>query len=245
VTGGGNGGNGRRVAVVTGASSGIGRAIAQRLLGLGVQVVGVGRDDRRLRATGEVAPDRYHPVVADLATDGGRAAVIAEVFRRFDTVWALVNDAAEVLYESPTTLDPAAWRRIVDLNLLAPVELVRALGPRLRGGHVVNVSSVTARSPPGAKFGPYAVTKSALETWTEALRLENGDVRVTLIAPGLVDTPLYDHVAGFEKTRAKLRQDVPIWLSPDDVAEAVVWALTRPSHVVASEIVLLPRGQTR
>lgn len=233
------------VAVVTGASSGIGRAITRRLLGLGATVVGVGRDEGRLRAAGEPSPDRFHPVIADLSSDAGRAGVVAEVLRRHDLVWALVNDAAEIVYESPTALDPAAWRRIVDVNLLAPVELVRALGARLHGGHVVNVSSVTARSLPGARFGPYAVTKRALDTWTEALRLERGDLRVTSIAPGLVETPLYDRVEGFEKTRARLRADVPIWLTPDDVAEAVVWALTRPAHVVASEIILLPRGQTR
>ena len=234
-----------RVAVVTGASSGIGRAVVARLLSDGVQVVGVGRDWPRLRAAG--AGDRYLPITADLSTAEGRVAVVATVRHRFETVWALINCAAEIVYESPSSLGSPAWRTLFEVNVLAPADLVRGLADRLRGGHVVSLSSVTARALPGAKFGPYAATKSALETWSASLRLEaaTAGFAVTLIVPGLVETPLYDRVAGFDKVLARLRADIPIWLSPDEVADAVVWTLTRPAHVVVSEIVLLPAGQAR
>jgi NAD(P)-dependent dehydrogenase (short-subunit alcohol dehydrogenase family) len=237
----------RRVAVVTGASSGIGRAITTRLLGDGVHVVGVGRDEPRLRAAGDGAGDRYLPIAADLSTVAGRVTVVETVRQRFETVWALINSAATVVYESPVSLDVSGWRALFEVNVLAPVDLVRGLADRLRGGHVVSISSVTARALPGAKFGPYAATKRALETWSEALRLEaaTAGIAVTVIAPGLVDTPLYGRVPGFDNALARLRSDVPVWLSPDDVADAVVWTLTRPARVVVSEIVLLPAGQAR
>ena len=239
--------SGPRVAVVTGASSGIGRAVVMRLLSNGVHVAGVGRDELRLRAAGTGAGDRYLPITADLSTTAGRVAVIDTVRQRFDTVWALINCAAEIVYESPTSLTSAAWRTLFEVNVLAPADLVRGLADRLRGGHVVSVSSVTARALPGARFGPYAATKSALETWSESLRLEaaTAGFAVTLIVPGLVETPLYHRVAGFEKALARLRADIPIWLSPGEVADAVLWTLTRPAHVVVSEIVLLPAGQAR
>jgi NADP-dependent 3-hydroxy acid dehydrogenase YdfG len=115
------------------------------------------------------------------------------------------------------------------------------------GGHIVNTSSVTTRFLPNERFAPYAVTKSAIDQFHAGLRLElePRGIKTTLVAPGLVDTPIYDKLDGFEKTRAKIREAIPVWLSADDVAEAIVWALSRPSHVVVGELVLFPQGQAR
>jgi NADP-dependent 3-hydroxy acid dehydrogenase YdfG len=244
-----------RVAVVTGVTSGIGAALVRRLVATGYTVVGLARDEGRLAAiAAECAAvpgaraTPFVPVRVDLAVPAERARALAEVGARTDAIDVLVNDAAEVVYELPSALAPAAWQRLVEVNLLAGIDLVNALLPRMgRGGHIVNVSSVTARFLPAARFGPYAVTKAALEEWTRALRLEVDPrgVKVTLVAPGLVDTPIYDKVHGFEETRARIRAQVPTWLAADDVAEAVVWALERPAHVVVGELTLLPSGQAR
>ena len=254
-----------RVAVVTGVTSGIGAALARRLAASGYTVVGLARDEGRLaavaaecaalrdasagaRPSAAAAAPPFVPVRVDLAVPADRARALADVAARFDALDVLVNDAAEVVYELPSALAPAAWQRLLDVNLLAGIELVHGLLPRLtRGGHIVNVSSVTARFLPAARFGPYAVTKAALEEWTRALRLEVDPrgIKVTLVAPGLVDTPIYDKVQGFEEARARIRTQVTTWLAADDVAEAVVWALERPPHVVVGELVLLPAGQAR
>ena len=191
------------MAVVTGASSGIGRAIVARLLSDGVQVAGIGRDEPRLRAAGDGGGDRYLTITADLATAAGRAAVVETVRQRFDAVWALINSAATIVYESPTSLPASAWRTLFEVNVLAPVDLVRGLADRLRGGHVVSISSVTARTLPGAKFGPYAATKRALETWSESLRIEAA-------AAGFAVTP----VPSTRRARARVKRmlasfDVP------------------------------------
>ena len=133
--------------------------------------------------------------------------------------------------------------------MLAGLDLVRTLAPRLTpgAGHVVLLSSVTARFLPNVRFSPYALTKVAVEQLTTALRLELDPLghRVTLITPGLVDTPIYDKVTGFAATRARISEQVPTWLAPDDVADAIVWSLTRPAHVVVADLVLMPRGQAR
>jgi 3-hydroxy acid dehydrogenase / malonic semialdehyde reductase len=68
---------------------------------------------------------------------------------------------------------------------------------------------------------------------------------VSTLAPGLVDTPIYDKVDGFERARAKLREQVPTWLTAEDVAETIVWMASRPSHCVVSELCLLPAAQAR
>jgi len=112
---------------------------------------------------------------------------------------------------------------------------------------VVNISSVTARYAPSARFGPYAVTKAALDSFTTMLRLELDPrgVRVTSIAPGLVETPIYDKVEGFSAAREKLAKQIPRWLSAGEVADAIIWVLARPPHVVVGELTLMPSGQAR
>ena len=91
------------------------------------------------------------------------------------------------------------------------------------------------------------LTKVAVDRLTEALRLELDPkgMRVSVVTPGLVDTPIYDKVAGFAKTRAKIAEQIPPWLTPADIAEAIIWVLSRPPHVVVSEVALMPVGQPR
>jgi NAD(P)-dependent dehydrogenase (short-subunit alcohol dehydrogenase family) len=234
--------------VVTGATSGIGAALVERLVAAGARVGGIGRDPAKLAAAASRWGALFVPLEADLAVPEARARVAAATAEAFPHLDALVNNAAEVVYELPTALPIARWRELLEVNFLAGVELVQALVPRMSAGsHVVNVSSITARFAPNARFAPYAVTKVAVSSLTDALRLEldPAGIRVTLVLPGLVDTPIYDKVAGFEKTKKKISEQVPTWLSAGDVADAIVWALDRPPHVVVGEMVLLPRGQPR
>jgi len=159
-----------------------------------------------------------------------------------------VSNAAECVYESALALPASRLDHLFQVNVLAAVELCAAIVPLLRGGgHVVQISSVVADFMPNARFGPYAASKAAIEQLTVALRLElqPKGVRVSLVRPGLVDTPIYDQVPGFDATREKLKQQVTHWLAPRDVAEAILWLLERPAHVTVSELDLLPTEQTR
>lgn len=237
-----------KIAVVTGVTSGIGAALTARLLDAGMVVAGVARDAERLAAAVERWGERFHPIHADLEAPEARSHAVGDLAERFPRVDLLVNNAAECVYETPLALDIARWRALLEVNLLAGIELTQALAPALRDtGHVINLSSVTTRFLANARFAPYALTKVAIERFTEALRLELQPlgVKVSLLVPGLVDTPIYDKVSGFEKTRARLVDQVPTWLRPEDVVEAIMWVFGQPAHVTVSELVIMPREQPR
>jgi ribitol 2-dehydrogenase len=235
-------------AVVTGVTSGIGKATAARLLADGASVVGVGRDADRLAELARRWGPSFTPVRIDLAVRSERRHALALLRVELARVDVIVNNAAECVYRTPLDLDADRFAELVEVNVLAGIELIQSLtGAMPADGQVISISSVTARHLAHPKFAPYALTKNAVERFTEGLRLELAPrgIKVSLIAPGLVETPIYDKVAGFERARTALHEQVPVWLSADDVAEAVMWILTRPPSVVASEVVLLPRFQAR
>jgi NAD(P)-dependent dehydrogenase (short-subunit alcohol dehydrogenase family) len=233
------------IAVVTGASSGIGAAIAGRLVRAGHHVLGLSRRGTVPEIVGE---GRYEAVPVDLADPAAREAVFARLATSVEDVGLVVNNAGACTWAGPMEIAPERWRSLMELNFWAPLELTRALLPRMRrGALVVNVTSVTARHLPGPRFSPYAVTKSALSEATAGLRLEllERGIRVTEVAPGLVDTPIYEAVEDFARVEKKLREQVPRWLSPEDLADVVEWLVARPPHVDVAELVVLPTGQGR
>ena len=235
-----------KLALVTGVTSGIGAATVRALLACDMRVIGLGRDRQRLaQASREFGP-KFSPMQADLAVPESRHQALRELSG--EPLQLLVNNAAECVFESPERLPPAKLSRLFEINVTAVIELVQAIAPGMQpGAQIVNVSSVVARFLPSAKFAAYAATKAALDCLSEALRLElhPRGVHVSTIAPGLVDTPIYDKVDGFERVRTKLREQVPTWLTAEEVAEAIVWIASRPAHLVVSELAILPSAQAR
>lgn len=237
-----------RQALVTGVTSGIGRATALRLLSEGATVIGLGRDHVKLADIATRAGPRFKPLLADLARPEERARA-ADCLRRLERpVELFVSNAAEAVYKSPLDLSPEVALRLFEVNVCAPLELCQAVASRMgSNGHVVQISSVTARFLPSAKLGAYSMTKTAVERLVEALRLELSPrgVRVSSLSPGVVDTPIYDKLDGLSEAKRGLVEEVPHWLSSDEVAEAVLWILSRPPNVVVSDLVVMPKGQAR
>jgi NAD(P)-dependent dehydrogenase (short-subunit alcohol dehydrogenase family) len=236
-----------QLALVTGVTSGIGAATVRALLAQEVTVFGVGRDAARLEHAARDFGPGFRPLLCDLASPEDRRRLIAEleVARAPDI---LINNAAECSYDSPLSVPAARISRLFEVNVTAAIELVQAVAVRMKAGaQIVQLSSVVARHLPAAKFAPYAASKAALDCFSEALRLElhPRGIRVSTLAPGLVDTPIYDKVDGFERAKAKIREQVPTWLSAEDIADALLWMLSRPSHLVAADVALLPSAQAR
>lgn len=196
-----------KVAVITGASSGIGRAAAQRFARDGARLTLVARDRARLSAVAEeLGGDGVAAiVVADLARAEERAGVVPAAVARWGRLDVLVNSAGVIGAGSLATTERAAWDAMLELNLHATADLMRAALPHLEatGGCVVNVSSVAGlRAFPG--IISYAVSKAAVDQLTRCAALELGPrgVRVNAVNPGVVVTELHRRAYMDESTYA-------------------------------------------
>jgi NADP-dependent 3-hydroxy acid dehydrogenase YdfG len=232
------------VAVVTGASSGIGAATVRRLAGEGFEVVAAARRIDRLEVlAGETG---CHPIPLDV-TDEESVAAFAE---QVPVCRVLVNNAGGAVGLGPVAeADTEEWRRMYDVNVLGTMRVTRALLPRVVAsgdGVIVNVTSTAARWVYEGGAG-YTAAKHAEQAVTETLRLElcGQPVRVTELAPGMVRTEEFSLVR-FHGDQAKadaVYAGIPGVLTADDIADAVSWVVTRPAHVNIDVLVVKPRAQ--
>jgi NAD(P)-dependent dehydrogenase (short-subunit alcohol dehydrogenase family) len=227
--------HGRR-ALVTGAASGIGRATLEALRAAGAEVVGTDRDDAAASAGGAL-------VQADLCEAEAVDALYRTVQGRLGVPDIVASCAGIGIHERLAEGDPAKWARVMEVNVLGALRLIRAFVPAMleRGGDVVIVSSVAAHTayPWG---GPYAASKAALEMLAETLRLETlPSVRVTTVAPGVVDTPFFAHMLAGNQTVEEIGFGA---VHPEQVAELIAYAVSRPSNMVLNHLIVRPRGQS-
>ncbi|MCU1452985.1 MAG: sdh 2 [Acidimicrobiales bacterium] len=231
-----------RTAVVTGASSGIGAATARRLAAEGFDVVIGARRMERLRAVADPIGARALPLDV---TDGASVEAFCGQLERCDV---LVNNAGGAIGRDPiATAHVDDWQAMYDSNVLGLLRVTQTLLPKLRSsgdGHVVVVASIAALEPyPGG--GGYNAAKAGARAVTQVLRQEllGEPVRVTEIDPGMVETEFsVVRFRGDEQAAAAVYEGMTP-LTPDDVADAIAWAVTRPSHVNVDQLVLMARDQ--
>lgn len=239
-----------RVIVVTGASSGIGAATARLVADAGAAVALLARRTDRVKSlAAQLTAQGAHAlaVTADVTAEQslrGAAARIADELGRVD---ALVNNAGQMLLSAFAAGKTDEWARMVEINLMGALRATEVFLPALRdgGGDVVNVSSVAGRKA-RPTTSVYSATKWALGGWSEGLRQELAadHVRVTLVEPGAVRTELATHISDAEireQTRSGL--DEMDALHADDVAGAILYALSQPARVSVNEILLRPTLQ--
>jgi NADP-dependent 3-hydroxy acid dehydrogenase YdfG len=231
--------------VVTGASSGIGAATARHLAAAGFHVFCAARREDRVTALAEEISGT--PVRCDV-TDADDVAALAElVGPRLDV---LVNNAGGAFGASPVTeADADDWRQMFEVNVIGLMLVTQALVPALvasGAGVILNVGSTAGRIAYEGGAG-YTAAKHGTQVVSETLRLELWDqpVRVCEIAPGMVRTDEFALVrfGGDEAKAEKVYEGVAEPLTADDVADAITWMVTRPSHVNVDELVIRPRAQ--
>jgi len=247
-----------RSGIVTGASSGLGRHIAQTLGTAGMELWLVGRSAGELEITasnitGNGGPGA-HCVPFDVSERGALAALVAEVGACHPHLFALINNAG-VMYPEPTIeADPERTHEMFMINVLAPMEACRAAVQVMRRqgshGHLVNISSLAGRSD---RYGAYSVSKAALNQLGRVLRreLENDDIRVSTIIPGGFTTQLgrgfseasmarfvkAASAAGFDPQAPDARR---VLGDPQHVADIVKYVLEQPIDLNLEEITIRP-----
>lgn len=236
---------GTRTAVVTGASSGIGAATARSLAAQGFRVVCAARRADRIEAlAAEVGGTAVACDVTDPVSVSSLAVAVGD---RLDV---LVNNAGGAFGSDPVeSADPEQWRAMYDVNVLGLLHVTQALLPALKAsgdGVIVNVGSTAGRVAYEGGAG-YVAAKHGTKVVSQTLRLElvGEPVRICEVAPGMVRTEEFSRVRfGGDQAKADaVYAGVPDPLVAEDVADAITWVATRPSHVNVDELVIRPRAQ--
>lgn len=244
-----------RTAVVTGAASGIGEAVAVLLAAQGANVALLARRGERLEAVAEkirANGGQALAVVADITDDASVDAAVTRVHGAFGAVDLVVNNAGVML---PNPVDDGRideWQRMIDTNLTGVLRVIRAFTADLVGAaqdgrtaDLVNISSVGAHIT-FPNYAVYGATKAALTYLSQSLRGEFGprDVRVTNVEPGLTATELASHIDS-DGLREQIggMVDAVGTLSAEEVADVVAYVTSRPRHVNLRQIMVLPTRQ--
>jgi NADP-dependent 3-hydroxy acid dehydrogenase YdfG len=237
-----------KVAVVTGASSGIGEATAIALAEEGARVVGTARRSDRLEQLSQRIGENFLAVTADVRDEGDCERIVKNTVDKWGRLDILVNNAGVMLLGPVPGADTEDWRRMIDTNINGLIYCTHKALPVMlaqNSGHIVNMSSVAGRTA-GPVSGVYNLTKWGVNGFSESLRQQVYDknIRVTLIEPGAVRTELRDHI-----TVQSVKDEVNAWaesmeqLESEDIAAAVIYAVTQPRRVNVNEILIRPTDQ--
>jgi NADP-dependent 3-hydroxy acid dehydrogenase YdfG len=242
-----------KVAIITGASSGIGEATAIALAAEGAKVVIAARRVERLEAVAKQIIDhggQALSIVSDITDEAQAKNVIQKAYAEFGHIDILVNNAGISFPGRIENADPSNWRKMIDINVLALMYTTHIALPIFKAqksGHIVNISSVAGRIARAGMAG-YNVTKWGVNAFSEALRQEvyQDNIRVTIIEPGLVETEIDQHITDVvAKQEIEARRKAITPLQSEDIAAAIVYAVSQPQHVNVNEILIRPTQQDR
>lgn len=244
----------RPVAAVTGASSGIGTAIANRLAADGYDLALCARREHRLTELANKLSQQYNIEVltqtVDLRDEGQILDWFSAISTRFNRLDVLVNNAGLGYKESLTDGTTEKWRETLDVNVIAlcictreAIKLMRKLNNGQ--GHIVHISSMSGHRVPGS--GMYSASKFAVRALTEGLRQElradKSAIRISSISPGFVETEFAEKYSGSAEQAQQVYGQFPV-LQPKDIAHAVGYVLSQPDYVQVHDILLRPTQQS-
>ncbi|HDP5831869.1 TPA: SDR family oxidoreductase [Staphylococcus aureus] len=224
-----------KVAVVTGAGSGIGEAIATLLHEEGVKVILAGRNKDKLQnVANQLAQDSVKVVPTDVTKKEEVDELIKMAQQTFGGLDIVINSAGQMLSSKITDYQVDEWDSMIDVNIKGTLYTAQAALPTMleqSSGHLINIASISGFEVTKSST-IYSATKAAVHTITQGLEKElaKTGVKVTSISPGMVDTAI---TAAYNPTDRKK-------LEPQDIAEAVLYALTQPKHVNVNEITVCP-----
>jgi NADP-dependent 3-hydroxy acid dehydrogenase YdfG len=235
-----------RVAVITGASSGIGAATARALVADGHRVALLARRADRIQSLADQLGDGAIAITADVTDRVSIVDAAERVREELGGTDILINNAGVMLLGPFSAELSEDYRRMIETNLLGAITTTEVFLDQLQadgGGDLINLSSVAGRTA-RAVNGVYAATKWGLNGWSESLRQQlRPDVRVIVIEPGAVATELPDHI-NHSKTKSVVEEMYQATsITAEDIAEIIAFAVSRPRSVSLNEILVRPTGQ--
>ena len=238
-----------KVVAITGASSGIGRSIALKLAVAGAKVVlAARREDKLMEITQIITESNGEAtyVVADVLNRVDLIKLVDKAVAEFGKLDVIINNAGISQLSMIDELDAEGWEQMINVNLKGTLYGMAAAIPEFKkqkSGHIVNIIS-TAGLVISPTMGVYAGTKNAIRTISEAYRQESdGTVRITGISPGFVDTDFAENIKNEQMREAILKHRNEIAISPDAIADAVIYAISQPKDVEIGDIVIRPSVQ--
>ncbi|PIG91695.1 SDR family NAD(P)-dependent oxidoreductase [Gloeocapsopsis sp. IPPAS B-1203] len=240
-----------KVALITGASSGIGEASALALAAEGAKVVLAARRLDRLEKLVSQVKDSGKEAIAiqtDITDQAQTTEMLQKANANFGSVDILINNAGVMLTGLVDGADTLDWRRMVDIDLLGLMYATHAALPIMKeqgSGHIINIASVAGRLT-FANFAVYNAVKFGVVAFSDALRKEvyQNKVRVTVIEPGAVATELTNHITDQEsKQQVEGMYQSVTPLESEDIANAILYAVTQPARVNVNEILIMPTDQ--
>ena len=234
-----------KVAVITGASSGIGEATARTLVAAGYRVALLARRADRTNQLAAELGDTTIAIEADVTDRDSLMAAAERVHTELGGVDILVNNAGVMLLGPFSSDQRDDYRRMVETNLLGAITTTEVFLDQLRdgGGDLINISSVAGRTARPTN-GVYAATKWGINGWSESLRQElQPEIRVIVIEPGAVATELTSHITHAETREATEAFVKELAIRPEDIAEVILFAVSRPRRMTLNEILVRPTAQ--
>ncbi|MDR2499107.1 MAG: SDR family oxidoreductase [Tannerellaceae bacterium] len=242
----------KRTVLITGATAGIGRATAIRLAREGFRLILTGRRNKLLSELQQELRKEFEAETLSLCFDVRLFDEVEKHLGRLPEGWqevdVLVNNAGLAVGLSPMhegLIDD--WERMIDTNIKGLLYVTRCIAPGMiarRSGHIINLGSIAGREV-YANGGVYCATKHAVAALTQAMRLEMTDygVKVTQICPGAVETEFSIIRFKGDRLRADRVYEGISPLTADDIAEAILHAITTPDHVVVQDMLIMPKAQ--
>lgn len=233
-----------KIAIVTGASSGIGRAVAYELAGNGVKLVLTGRSADRLASLAEDLDTEVIVVPADMTSPKDIRLIVERAFSKFGRIDILLANAGIYIAGDVIDGEPDAWDQLISTNVTGVFRLVHAALPYLiaqRAGDVLVTSSISGHQ--AIHWEPiYSASKHAIQSFVHGLRrqLLTTGIRVGAVAPGMVLNELWGMT---DPAEIDQKAGQGAGLRSEDVAEAILFMLTRPQNVTIRDLVMLPRAQ--
>ena len=234
-----------RVAVITGGSSGIGEATARALAADGHRIALLARRVDRIESLADELPGDALAIGADVTERDSIVAAAERVKAELGGADILVNNAGVMLLGPFSSEQRADYEQMIETNLLGAITTTEVFLDQLRdgGGDLVNISSVAGRTA-RAGNAVYAATKWGIGGWSEGLRLElQPDVRVIVVEPGAVATELPEHITHDETRKAVQEWVGGMAIEPEDIAEVIAFAVSRPQRMTMNEILVRPTAQ--